>query len=403
MTVPWLSWIPAAGRWLWRKIRGRPTVQADRGGVAAGRDQTISGPVVTGDRPGPVIVAHSGATVNVSVYYDGLPQAKGNVHDHFDAGRRLQEAEQHEPAIAEFEKALAVAQNDSQRCALHMLIGNSFLATSRLGQAEGHYQRSLAAGDKAQDKEGQARALGNLGIVYRQRGEPDKAEEHHRKALAIAEEIGDRLGQANQLGNLGLVYRRRGDLDKAEEHEKAALAIDRDIGNRLGEAHDLSALGLVYADRGQLNRAQGHHRKALAIYQEIGNKLGQATQLANLGIVYRRRDRPDEGQRHIMAALAIDQKLGYRLGEAQDLASLGDVYAHRGEVQQALRHYRHARRIFARIGACRDLEKVDRAIRALKLREALREAIRLLDEMRAEAPASPKPKRPRKKGPPSKP
>jgi len=381
--------ILATVTWLWR--RGKPPkaseAHAETGGVALSRTQGST-----------VIVAQRGATVNV--YVDGLPQATGAVRDHFEEGRRLQEAEQHEPAIAEFEKALAVAQNDSQRCALHMLIGNSFLATSRLGQAEGHYQRSLAAADKAQDKGGQATALGNLGIVYRQRGEPDKAEEHHKKALAIDEEIGNRLGQASDLVNLGLLYADRGELDKAEEHEKAALAINRDIGNRLGEAHDLTALGLVYADRGQLNRAQGHHRKALAIYEEIGDKLGQATALANLGIVYRRRGHPDKGEQHIMAALAIDQKLGYRLGEAQDLASLGDVYAQRGEVQQALRHYRDARRIFAQIGACRDLEKTDGAICALDRLEALREAIRLLDEMRAEAPPSPKPKRPRKKPPP---
>ena len=110
---------------------------------------------------------------------------------------------------------------------------------------------------------GQARlkptALGNLGLVYADRGDLDKAEEHYQRgaghrrgdgqqarpgqaarqpghrlrigaaswtrprsttgrALAIHEEIGNKLGQANDLGNLGNVYARRGDLDKAEEH-----------------------------------------------------------------------------------------------------------------------------------------------------------------------------------------
>ena len=54
------------------------------------------------------------------------------------------------------------------------------------------------------NKHGQAIPLGNLGLVYGDRGELDRAEEHYMKSLAIHEEIDDRLGQANQLGNLGL-------------------------------------------------------------------------------------------------------------------------------------------------------------------------------------------------------
>jgi tetratricopeptide (TPR) repeat protein len=175
-----------------------------------------------------VITAQPGSTVNV--YYDGLPQAKGQVHDHFEEGERLQDADQHDAAIREFEKAFAAAENDRQRCALHLLIGNSFLLTSRLAEAEGRYREALDAAQRAEDREGRAVALGNVGGVHYIRGELDKAEEHYKKALAIDEEIGNRLGQANQLRNLGVLQAQRGNAPDALRYLHDARRIFAEAG-----------------------------------------------------------------------------------------------------------------------------------------------------------------------------
>ena len=153
---------------------------------------------------------------------------------------------------------------------LHNLAGNGFARLSELEQAEGHYRWALEAAREAGHQQGQAAALGNLGIVYSQRGDLPRAEEHHQKALAIDEEIGDRLGQANSLGNLGLVAERRGDLDAAEEHHQKALAIQEEIGDYLGQANQLGNLGNVYRGRGELERAEEHYQKALSLFQQIG-------------------------------------------------------------------------------------------------------------------------------------
>ena len=268
----------------------------------------------------------------LSKYLDGLPQATPEVRDPFQQGQRLQQAEQHEAAIAEFQKAFEVAENDSQRCALHILIGNSFLLLSRPAEAEGHYRQALAAAGRAKDPRGQAAALGGLGNVCSHRGQPgdlDKAEQHHKKALAIHQQIGDKLDQAQDLGNLGNVYFQRGqpgDLDKAEQHFKKALRISTEIGNRLGQAIVLGNLGLVYAERGVLDKAEDRFKKALAIHEEIGNRLGQAQQLGNLGV----------------------------------------LQAQRRNAPGALRYSREARRIFAEVGASAELRKTDEFIQVLE-------------------------------------
>jgi tetratricopeptide (TPR) repeat protein len=385
MAVPWLSWLPAAARWAWSKIRGRPTVQADRGAVAAGRDQTIPGAVVTGDQAGPVIVAQPGATVNV--YYDGLPQAKAAVRDPFEEGERLQGADQHEAAIAQFENAFAAAEDDSQRCALHIFVGNSLFHLSRLAEAEGRYREALHAAQRVNDSHGQAAALGGLGNVYAVRGDPRNAEAHYRMGLEIDTRIENRPGQATALGNLGNVYAEAGDLDKAEGYYKQALQMDRDIDNPLGQAKHLVNLGNIYAERGRpsdFRKAEKYLSQGLALYTNLESPRGQLAALGNLGSLYARRGQHGKARLTINKALDIARQIRDRLIEAQNLGNLGLLHRDTGDPDEALRYLREAHRIFAEVGASPELEK----------------AGKLIARIEAATPPKPKRKRSRKTRPP---
>jgi tetratricopeptide (TPR) repeat protein len=122
---------------------------------------------------------------------------------------------------------------------LHVLAGNGFLRLAELDEAEDHYRQALDTAKASGDPYPEAVVLGNLGIVYTDRGKLDAAEKYYNKALVIDKEIGNRLGQAHCIGNLGLVYRRRGELDKAEEQHQTALAILVEMGNRFGQGTQL--------------------------------------------------------------------------------------------------------------------------------------------------------------------
>ena len=54
-------------------------------------------------------------------------------------------------------------------------------------------QQALAINREMERKEGEAIQLHNMGVVYRDKGEPRKALEHLEQALKIFEEIGARL------------------------------------------------------------------------------------------------------------------------------------------------------------------------------------------------------------------
>ncbi len=78
-----------------------------------------------------------------------------------------------------------------------------------------------------------ASQYGNLGNIYRTRGELDKAEEYYRKALDINKDLGSKEGMAGQYGNLGNIYYIRGELDKACEYAQRARDLFDEVGAKL--------------------------------------------------------------------------------------------------------------------------------------------------------------------------
>jgi tetratricopeptide (TPR) repeat protein len=399
--------IVAPVTWLWNKIGGRHTVQAGDRSVASGGDQTIEGPVSTGNTVAETaeIVAGPGSVIHV--HREEIGDKRGAQLDRMEAmltelkegvlappqgasspdtealaaeatsgterllaeAIELQRQHKEREAIERLLTAYDMDMPPTAKADLHILAGNGFLRLSELEEAEGHYRQALDASGQASDKAGQAAALGSLGIVYAERGALDKAEKHMRDALRIYEEMGSDHGQAMEFGNLGVVYARRADLDEAKVHHKRALAIYREIGNRLNEAHQLANLGTVYGRRGDLEEAEEHIKDALAIYEEVGERHGQAAALGNLGSIYMLRGDLDKAEEHHEKSLAINQAIGDRLRQAECHGNLATVYKKRGDVKKAEERYQKALGLFEEIGADGHVAQTRRNIDRLRARE----------------------------------
>ena len=369
-----------------RKSDGKST---DRS-IKVGRD--VEGPVVTGDQTttvgqlgiavgagytGPVNIYQQAADAEATATWQRIEQkldamqetivpphagatpidtnapaaeATGQKEQLLDEAIKLQGENKQREAIDALYAAFGRDLEPLAKAQLHNLLGNSFFHLSKYQEAEGHYRQALDASRQAGHRQGEAATLGNLGLVYRSRGDLDRSEELHKESLVIHREIGNRRGEANQLSALGLVDADQGDLDSAEEHYTKALHIHRDIGYRLGEAQDLGNLGIVYRNRGDLDRAEEQLKQALAMQREIGDRLGQANQLGNLGAVYKDRGDFARAEEHYQQALEINREIGYRLGEAQTLGNLGSVYLQRGDLDRADEHLKQALDIQREIG-----------------------------------------------------
>jgi hypothetical protein len=142
------------------------------------------------------------------------------------------------------------------------------LSLGLLDAAIGFSERALEMVPKGSANE--AALLGNLGLIYRRRGELDRAEEAHQKSLAICEQMGDQRGISRQCGNLGLIYQARGELDRAEEMHRRGLEIDERVGNHQGMAGQYGSLGTICKKREDAAAARDYWIKARDLYQQAG-------------------------------------------------------------------------------------------------------------------------------------
>ena len=136
---------------------------------------------------------------------------------------------------------------------------------SKLDIALSLFNETLALAKKLKITDYQSYCLGNIGLIYSAKGEPDEALKYHKEALSIHRKIGYLQGEANQLGNIGLIYSDKGEPDEALKYLQEALLIDRKIGYLQGEASDLGNIGLIYRDKGEPDEALKYLQEAFNI------------------------------------------------------------------------------------------------------------------------------------------
>ncbi len=209
-------------------------------------------------------------------------------------------------------------------------------------------EAALIAAQRLQDRKMEGVHLGNLGIAYKNLGEPHRAVEYHEQALAVLREIGNRRGEGATLGNLGLAYMDLADDDK-EHHLRRAielheqnLVIAREIGDRHGEGNALMNTGNAYRCLGETRRAIEYHEQALAIFREIGDRSGEGTTLGSLGLAYGELSADDEEHRlhcaieYYKQALVVLREIGDRQGEGTISWNLGTLYEEVGDLLRAV-------------------------------------------------------------------
>ncbi|MFX0116727.1 MAG: tetratricopeptide repeat protein, partial [Candidatus Hodarchaeota archaeon] len=143
----------------------------------------------------------------------------------------------------------------------------------------GHYREAIAQAQEAlvlakkspPDLQRQGDALGNLGCIYRQRGELDRAEKSLMRSFTIGEELDNPQQIASSLINLGELYQQRRELNRAENCCKQILSMKERMNTPHYVANCSNNLGEVYWRRGKSNQAKDYYKQSLALREEIGN------------------------------------------------------------------------------------------------------------------------------------
>ncbi|MBI4647331.1 MAG: tetratricopeptide repeat protein [Bacteroidia bacterium] len=139
--------------------------------------------------------------------------------------------------IADFEKALTDLEsyrkkkNIDREVLLRKICDTAFTAykISNLDKACKLYSEAITIAKELKNNESLSLSFGNIGLIYRDKGDLDQALKFHKQALEINKQIGYLQGQASDLGNIGLIYSDKGELDEALKYHKQALEIDKQI------------------------------------------------------------------------------------------------------------------------------------------------------------------------------
>ena len=263
-----------------------------------------------------------------------------------DAGVYVLDLRQHSrERIRWLEIALAVARRLQDRAGEGKALGNLGIAYKNLGEtrrAIQFYEQRLTIARDIGNRRGEGTALGNLGNAYADLGETRRAIQFYEQDLAIAREIGNRRNEGNVLGNLGIAYAEMGETRCAIQFYEQQLAIVREIGDRRGEGNALGNLGNAYKDLGETRRAIQFYEQRLTIAREIGDRRGEGSALGNLGNAYKNLGETRRAIQFYEQALLIDREVGDRRGEGTDLWNMSLALDQLGERAQAIQHAEQA-------------------------------------------------------------
>jgi tetratricopeptide (TPR) repeat protein len=212
------------------------------------------------------------------------------------------------------------------------LLGILLKRVGRLDDAARAFERTLALSGRLADKNCEASAYVNLGLVYQSQGDLARAEETILKGLKLYEELGYREGMALAYVSLGLMYQRAGDR-RAEEMVLKGLKLFEELRLNEGMAAGYAGLAVIYQMQGD-RRAEETALKGLKLFEQLGTKPGIAASYTCLGGIYSMRGDP-RAEETILKGIRLYEELRYKEGMAGGYIMLAMLYKTRGDVSRA--------------------------------------------------------------------
>ena len=170
--------------------------------------------------------------------------------------------------------------------------------------------------------ESRAESLIILGILVWRAGNLDAADRALRASKEIFEDIGNRDGIARANGNLGNLAFTRNDFQESVEGYRQALDVIREGGNQDRLAATLENLGVAEGKIGGLDEAQAHLEEAVRIRRKVGHKARTAKAIDSLLGVYGLQERLNQYLWLFIecAEMALESQDKYTIENALDVA-----------------------------------------------------------------------------------
>lgn len=241
---------------------------------------------------------------------------------------------QWEASDAAGRQALALAKalgEPDLEAGIHATLGVNLQRQHRPVEAEAEYRLALTMFQAVDNRLDATRALNNLAVLERGRGDLQGAEKRYQSALQTVRAYGDRWGEAFVTNNLGdLALSQEGGLDHAEAFYQQARVLRETIGDQNGLAYTLMGLASVAQARGDLERAEVLERQFLEQTRKTQLRPLEALALYNLGEIQRSAGRFELARSFYRQSLALHQELRDAVMETHCLAGEAECLAREG-------------------------------------------------------------------------
>lgn len=207
--------------------------------------------------------------------------------------------------------------------------------TSEQDKAIEYGLQALGLAEQLQFKVGMARALNNLGVVYRRRGNYPQALDYHFKALKISEDIHDSVDIAQALNRIGLIYQGQANYQAALEYFQRARTTYEKQNNISGVGKTMTNIGEIYSRQGKYSLALEYLVKSQAIHEEVKYDDGIAEAGLEIGLVYGKQGNMKLGLEYLQQALKKYQQTGNKSGVAQTLSSIALMLVQTDDLDEA--------------------------------------------------------------------
>lgn len=225
-----------------------------------------------------------------------LQDKAGMARDIGNIGLVYFEQKDYDKSLEFYTKAIAIAReiNDLNAIAINLgNMGNIYLQNEYLSETadpESRFELALRYNNEAlelerrlKNKSREAIWLGNIGIIYYKKQliltNPKEKEEAvkmslnaHTAALQITRELGDKNGEARHLSNIGVLYSDISNFQLAEQNLLLALNLNREIGALEDQRFVEQMLSALYQKMKKFDLALIHSQKVISLTDSILNE-----------------------------------------------------------------------------------------------------------------------------------
>ena len=203
------------------------------------------------------------------------------------------------------------------------------------------------------------RSANNLGVIAEMQGNDNEAVGAFTRALAAYERAHYPRGIVESYHNLAIAFRESGRLEDAELAAHSGLREADRLGDPQLRAQVLAGLAEIHLARGLAALAVQEAEAARAVHAELKDPVREAEDMRIMAVAQSAAGRDDDAETQLREVLSRAAAHGRPLLEACAERDLARVFVRGGKMAAAQGLARSARTTFARLGAQREVARLD--------------------------------------------